>query len=199
MDRPTRSRHGLTRCRACRAHIHTADRPSDTTCPFCGENQLGIPRAQARGTILAVGRGGLLAAGLMAFSAMGCGGSEEAPTPPVVEAPVVEAPVVEPMEPLGPNELVTAPEPEPIAPEPIAPEPILDDEPSEPIVQRPRPPRPRPPVDPLPIPDDMIAVPAYGVAPPDEWRPDPSPDMRPTPRYGLPPMRLPPQTERDPG
>lgn len=191
MDRPMRSRHGLTRCRACRAHIHAAAKPSETTCPFCGENQLGIPRSQARGTIVAVGRGGILAAGLMAFSALGCGADD--PTPGPVEAPIVEAPIVEapePMQPMQPGEVVVAPipEPEPVAPEPVAPEPVVEEPAPEPIVERPRP-RPRPQPDPVAPPDRPIAVPAYGVAPPDQWRPDPAPDMRPTPRYGLPPMR----------
>lgn len=189
MDRPIRSRHGLARCRACRAHIHAAATPSATICPFCGENQLGIPKPQARSKIVAVGRGGLLAAGLMAFSALGCDEPAAAPRPPVVQAPLDVQP---PMQPLRPDEIVTAPIPEP-APEPVEPEPILDEEPSEPIAERPRPrPRPRPQPDPIYVPPpDHIAVPAYGVAPPDEWRPDPAPDMRPSPRYGLPPMRNP--------
>ncbi len=182
--RPLRSRHGLTRCRACRAHIQTAARPSDTICPFCGENQLGIPKREARSTIVAVGRGGLLAAGLMAFSAIGCA---EDPAPPA-PAPIVQAP--DPGAPLAPMEPLAPPEPLVEAPPPVTPEPLLDEEPSEPIAERPRP-RPRPRPDPIAPPDRPIAVPAYGVAPPDEWRPDPSPDMRPTPRYGLPPMRAP--------
>jgi hypothetical protein len=76
MDKPIKSRHGLTRCGACRAHIHAAERPSATVCPFCGAN-LSSGRAILS---LPTGRGGLLAASLFGLSmggAMaGCGGSD---------------------------------------------------------------------------------------------------------------------------
>ena len=108
-----RSRQGLTRCRTCRAHILTAARPSQTICPFCGENQLGLSRERARSKIVSVGRGGLLAASLLAFSAVGCEESGEAPSVEIVE------PAVEPLEadpgaqgePEEPEATVTPPRP----------------------------------------------------------------------------------------
>lgn len=69
MSLPRRSRDGLTRCPACRAHIVAAERPSETVCPFCGANQ-----HRTRIRLAPVGRGGILAASLLAFGAMGCGG-----------------------------------------------------------------------------------------------------------------------------
>lgn len=74
---PIRSRDGLTRCSACRAHIHASDRPSTTECPFCGATvSAGRPRISLPG-----GRGGLLAASLLALGA--CGGPS---TPPAENA-----------------------------------------------------------------------------------------------------------------
>ena len=73
MTKPIKSRHGLTRCGACRAHIRAEERPSATVCPFCGANLLA-PGAVAT----AAGRGGVLAASLLAFSALGCGGGQAA-------------------------------------------------------------------------------------------------------------------------
>lgn len=72
MTKPIKSRHGLTRCRACRAHIQAADTPSATVCPFCGANL----HAGASRISLPSGRGGILAASLLAFSAAGCGGGQ---------------------------------------------------------------------------------------------------------------------------
>jgi len=72
MSKPTRSRHGLTRCTVCRAHIEAAARPSETDCPFCGANL-----HRSRGRVLPSGRGGVLAASLLAFSATACGGGDE--------------------------------------------------------------------------------------------------------------------------
>ena len=68
MSKPIKSRHGLTRCTVCRAHIEAAERPSLTDCPFCGANLL-----RGGSTISAPGRGGLIAASLLAFS-VACGG-----------------------------------------------------------------------------------------------------------------------------
>ena len=73
MSKPTKSRHGLTRCTVCRAHIEAAERPSQTDCPFCGANL-----HRSRGRILPTGRGGILAASLLAFSATACGGGDDA-------------------------------------------------------------------------------------------------------------------------
>jgi predicted RNA-binding Zn-ribbon protein involved in translation (DUF1610 family) len=76
MTKPIKSLHDLTRCTACRAHIRAADRPSQTDCPFCGAN-LHTGRARIA---LPAGRGTLLAASLLAFSACG-GGQSEASEP----------------------------------------------------------------------------------------------------------------------
>ena len=76
MHKPIKSRHGLTRCGACRAHIHAAERPSATVCPFCGANLLS-GRAMSS---LPSGRGGLLAASLFAMSMAGCGGADTSHT-----------------------------------------------------------------------------------------------------------------------
>jgi predicted RNA-binding Zn-ribbon protein involved in translation (DUF1610 family) len=73
MKEPIRSRHGLTRCTACRAHIRSSDRPSTTECPFCGATvSAGRPQ-----TSLPSGRGGILAASLLALG--GCGGPSAPP------------------------------------------------------------------------------------------------------------------------
>ena len=62
---PIRSRHGLTRCPRCRAHVRAPDRPRDLRCPFCAP-----PRSAG------AGRAGVLAASLLGFSTVGtaCGG-----------------------------------------------------------------------------------------------------------------------------
>ena len=65
---PTRSRHGLTRCPECRAHVRAGARPSELVCPFC------VSRKPA-----SRGRSGALAVSLVAFSALGCGPSEPPP------------------------------------------------------------------------------------------------------------------------
>ena len=82
MQKPIKSTHDLTRCTACRAHIRAAERPSSTDCPFCGAN-LHTGRALIT---LPTGRGTLLAASLLAFSACGGGQSEASePTDTTVE------------------------------------------------------------------------------------------------------------------
>jgi len=80
MSKPAKSRHGLTRCTACRTHIRAEERPSLTTCPFCGANL----HRSTRGFSLPTGRGGVLAASLFALSAAGCGG-DGAEEPATVE------------------------------------------------------------------------------------------------------------------
>ncbi|MCA9661805.1 MAG: hypothetical protein KC486_25930 [Myxococcales bacterium] len=81
MSKPIRSREGLTRCAACRAHIHAAERPSETECPFCGAT---LRDATPRRPVIS-GRGGLLAAALFAFGATACGGGEAADEDTTVE------------------------------------------------------------------------------------------------------------------
>ncbi|MBX3269242.1 MAG: hypothetical protein KF729_03220 [Sandaracinaceae bacterium] len=77
MPRLPRSRHDLTRCLACRAHVRVAP---DAACPLC-EAPLGAA-ASAR----PFGRGGLLAAALLAFGATACGaGSDGGADEPVAE------------------------------------------------------------------------------------------------------------------
>lgn len=61
------SRHGFTRCPACRSHVRVGEEPRAKECVFCG-GSLGAARTQ---TVAAAGRGGVLAAALMAVSACG--------------------------------------------------------------------------------------------------------------------------------
>ena len=81
------SRHGLTRCPACRAHMKIAAEVGQTVCPFCDETlhvaladgSSGGVLTAARG-LLATGRSGLLAASLLSLSvASGCGVEEDDP------------------------------------------------------------------------------------------------------------------------
>lgn len=76
-----KSRHGLTRCPACRAHVRAGESPSTTECPFCGAN---LREGRAR-VAIAAGRGGLLAASLLALSACGASSSGEGTTAPATE------------------------------------------------------------------------------------------------------------------
>ena len=75
MSNPIKSRQNLTRCSVCRAHIEAGARPSTTECPFCGAN-LHLSRGRA----WLPGRGGILAASLLAFSVTACGGGDDAAT-----------------------------------------------------------------------------------------------------------------------
>ena len=77
-----KSRHGLTRCPACRAHVHAGETPSTTECPFCGAN---VREGHAR-VAIAAGRGGILAASLLALTACGASSSPETTEP--VDEPV---------------------------------------------------------------------------------------------------------------
>ena len=72
MAKPIKSRQGLTRCSVCRAHIEASDRPSTTDCPFCGAN-LHL----SRGRVWLPGRGGILAASLVAFTVTACGAGDD--------------------------------------------------------------------------------------------------------------------------
>ncbi|MFK7988537.1 MAG: hypothetical protein AB8I08_21135 [Sandaracinaceae bacterium] len=193
MTLPIKSRHGLTRCGVCRAHIQAAERPSETDCPFCGANLLrGGPRLTRPS-----GRGGVLAASLLAFGLTACG-AEEAPVPdpaPIAaEEPADPAadpaadPVADDFEPTPAEDNAAVAEygarPDIVEPTPGETE-VAQDTPAP----TPPPPRPTPPT---PTQDEPVAVPAYGVAPPDDsFRPTPSDDMRPTARYGMAPMRPP--------
>lgn len=135
MQKPIKSRSGLTRCPSCRAHVHAAARPSETVCPFCG----AIVGSGAARVVRAAGRGGVLAASLLALSA--CNGSAETSSP----EQNTNQPVVEPGS--GGSESTDAEdEYEREADDPVAVE-AYGVAPSEP------PPEPPP-------------VPAYGVAPP---------------------------------
>lgn len=184
MSKPIQSRHGLTRCTACRAHIRAADRPSATVCPFCGANlQSGRPLIS-----LPTGRGGILAASLLAFGAMGCGGADaESSSEPTVTAEPSQTGDDDPADQNAPNQNAqnTAAE-NPAAQEQGPQDPSGDDDPGY--------------ADPV---DEPVAVEAYGgppieelptqpapsePAPPqDSFRPTPSEEHRPAPRYGLAP------------
>lgn len=75
------SRHGLTSCPACSAHIRVADELHETACPFCGADLM----ADAGGGVLSSlrsavssGRSGLVAASLFGLTALaGCGDDED--------------------------------------------------------------------------------------------------------------------------
>lgn len=82
MPQPVKSRHGLTRCTACRAHIQAGDTPSRTECPFCGATLTTATRR-----ILPSGRSGLLAASLFTLSAAGCGSPQADGEPTVTTEP----------------------------------------------------------------------------------------------------------------
>jgi hypothetical protein len=82
------SRHGLTRCPACQAHIQVAADASATTCPFCLAALASTPEPVSAlpsllRSALSTGRSGLLAAGLLSLSVAAC--AEEDPTPPVAD------------------------------------------------------------------------------------------------------------------
>ncbi len=132
-----RSRSGLTRCPSCRAHVRAAESPTETVCPFCGAALTGAPSRMA-----SAGRGGVLAASLLAFS---CGGGSGAAEPEEQPTVVNEPPVgvVEPSDNQNEEEAQEQDDFEE-AEEPVAVE-AYGVAPAEP---------PRPP-----------PVPAYGVAP----------------------------------
>jgi len=73
--KPIKSRHGLTRCTACRAHIRAAERPSATRCPFCGADM----QTGQRLISMPAGRSGAVAGALLAFSLTACGGADPGP------------------------------------------------------------------------------------------------------------------------
>ncbi|HBQ19850.1 MAG TPA: hypothetical protein DEF51_54890 [Myxococcales bacterium] len=118
---PVRSRHGLTVCPRCRAHVEAGERPSTTVCPFCEKGT----------SISQVGRSGVLAGALLAFA---CGGAE-APPPEQVEPQTQVDPQPEVFEPAAEEnveveaygmppepEAELEPEPEEEAPEPPPPD-----------------------------------------------------------------------------
>lgn len=82
------SRHGLTCCPACQAHIQIAANVRETACPFCQAALIATPEPAA-GTLtgliqgaLATGRSGLLAASLLGLSVgVGACADEEDPEP----------------------------------------------------------------------------------------------------------------------
>ncbi|MEM9192851.1 MAG: hypothetical protein AAGF12_26995 [Myxococcota bacterium] len=99
MARFFRSKDGLTRCGDCGRHVASASVFSETQCPFCGG---AVTRSERR---VMSGRGAVVAASLMGFSAA-CGGAEPAEEPgPAVqtengnEAPPAEDPAETPSEP----------------------------------------------------------------------------------------------------
>jgi len=87
--KPIKSRHGLTRCTACRSHIRAAERPSGTSCPFCGANLVTGRRRITAPT----GRSGLVAGALLAFSVTACGGSSPEADEPTQQVADDDAPV----------------------------------------------------------------------------------------------------------
>ena len=78
------SRHGLTRCPACKAHIQVALSLADTICPFC---QATISDANIQGSagafgrLMGSGRSALIAASLLGVPAMGACGDDTGSTP----------------------------------------------------------------------------------------------------------------------
>lgn len=177
MPKPIQSRHGLTRCTACRAHIRAADRPSATVCPFCGANlRTGRPLIS-----LPSGRGGILAASLLAFSAAGCGGTDADTSnePAITAEPTGEDPAGGTAPSANQNQPEDDPGYDDSVPDPVAVEaygaPPPEDDPSQ-----------DQPVEDDPQADD------------DSFRPRPSDEHRPAPRYGLAPGRRPGADRPDP-
>jgi hypothetical protein len=77
------SRHNLTVCPRCEAHIQVAADMRDTVCPFCQAALVAAPVARVmsgalRGA-LSTGRSGLLAAGLLGLSVSACTEEESHP------------------------------------------------------------------------------------------------------------------------
>ena len=76
------SRHGLTRCPACKQHIRLAPEIRETSCPFCSVSLVATASAGGLGA-LARGvaqhsRSSLLAASLLGLATLtGCGSDEE--------------------------------------------------------------------------------------------------------------------------
>ncbi len=161
MSLPIKSRHGLTRCTVCRAHIQAGDRPSDTDCPFCGANLL---RGGSRIT-QATTRGGVLAASLLAFSLTACGGGDE----PVEPDPSTQSDNTGGETPSGDDQYSDDPADDPngVAEYGMPADDQYSDEPAE---------------DP-----NMVAE--YGVSPDDEYEAEPAEEMRPVARYGMAPVR----------
>lgn len=77
------SRHRLTPCPSCDAHIRVEQQVANTRCPFCGEKLTAAMRR--KGLMPALGRGGLLAGALLGLSMTG--GCEEEDVQPVYGAP----------------------------------------------------------------------------------------------------------------
>lgn len=179
MTLPIKSRHGLTRCGVCRAHIQAGERPSETDCPFCGANLLRGGPAITRPT----GRGGVLAASLLAFGLTACGADEPPaqldPAPIGAEEPTAGDPA-DPAEPTGTDGFAPdqAPEPNAVAEYGARPEPVDP------------PPPPQPTVNPSGDTEDQnVLLPAYGAPPPDDQFDDtPADPMPPLARYGAAPM-----------
>lgn len=153
MTLPIKSRHGLTRCPSCRAHIQAGATPSTTACPFCGATLHSAPASVA----ISRGRGGLLAASLLAFGAAGCGGSQ------AQDESATESTQSDTSGSIDTSATTETSESE------------SDNTNNEDAEE-------------TATPGDNTAVAAYGGAP-DSFSETPADTPRPTPRYGLPPMR----------
>lgn len=73
------SRSGLTRCPGCKVHVKLAAKTTDTVCPFC-ETSLTQGGASIS-ALLSRSRGTLLAASLLASTALGACADDEGSSP----------------------------------------------------------------------------------------------------------------------
>ncbi|MEM9188805.1 MAG: hypothetical protein AAGF12_06495 [Myxococcota bacterium] len=155
-----KSRHGLTRCPACGAHVRAAATPVLTVCPFCNTN---IADRVIRRPV--AGRGALVAASLLSLSAS-CGGAEQEPVSP--DDPVANTDNPDDSTNNADNTGFDPNEPDDnvaVAEYGAVPDPAWD------------------PDEPEPVP-----APEYGAPAEEEEAQDPTPDV-PVPAYGAPPPR----------
>lgn len=82
------SRHQLTECPSCQAHIRVADKVAETTCPFC-DAVLGQALAQrARPSLGSISRTSLMAGALLGLSVIpGCDDGDDPQPQPVYGVP----------------------------------------------------------------------------------------------------------------
>ncbi len=76
------TRHGLTACPSCHAHIRVADNLAETVCPFCSAGLAdAFPHLKSRqlsrlARVAQAGRSGILAASLLGLTGMGACGDD---------------------------------------------------------------------------------------------------------------------------
>ena len=80
------TRHGLTACPGCHAHIRVAENLADTVCPFCAtalKDAIRSTGGSALSRVVKASRSGLVAASILGIGGMSaCTNSEPVPGPP---------------------------------------------------------------------------------------------------------------------